>query len=219
MRQPTPSLLLLFLALVVLITIIQIGLVGIAFEKLGLSRSGAYVLLFGSLFGSAINVPLFRIRAWRDPQLPAPPEARDWRGRAIPFQGFTQVAVNLGGCLIPVTFCIYLLSYHQIPILTVLTAVALVSAVCFWSSRPIPGIGIGIPFLIAPLTAALIALVTAPAQSAPLAYVCGTLGVLIGADLLRLKDVRHLGAPLAAIGGAGTFDGIFITGIVAVLLA
>ena len=28
-----------------------------------------------------------------------------------------------------------------------------------------------------------------------------------------------LGAPVASIGGAGTFDGIFLTGILAVLLA
>jgi uncharacterized membrane protein len=42
---------------------------------------------------------------------------------------------------------------------------------------------------------------------------------LIGADLLRIRDIRRMGTPLAAIGGAGTFDGIFITGIVAVLLA
>jgi uncharacterized membrane protein len=43
--------------------------------------------------------------------------------------------------------------------------------------------------------------------------------VLIGADLLRFGDIRAMGAPVASIGGAGTFDGIFITGLVAVLLA
>jgi hypothetical protein len=31
--------------------------------------------------------------------------------------------------------------------------------------------------------------------------------------------VRRLGAPVVSIGGAGTFDGVFLTGIVAVLLA
>jgi uncharacterized membrane protein len=36
---------------------------------------------------------------------------------------------------------------------------------------------------------------------------------------LRLKDIRRLATPIASIGGAGTFDGIFLTGIVAVLLA
>ena len=56
-------------------------------------------------------------------------------------------------------------------------------------------------------------------DSAPLAYIAGSLGTLIGADLTNLDKVRGLGAPIASIGGAGTFDGIFLTGILAVLLA
>ena len=55
--------------------------------------------------------------------------------------------------------------------------------------------------------------------AAPLAYIAGSLGTLIGADLSNLGRVRGLGAPVASIGGAGTFDGIFLTGILAVLLA
>jgi uncharacterized membrane protein len=55
--------------------------------------------------------------------------------------------------------------------------------------------------------------------TAALAYVAGTLGTLLGADLLNLYRVRQLEAPVVSIGGAGTFDGIFVTGIVAVLLA
>ena len=55
--------------------------------------------------------------------------------------------------------------------------------------------------------------------AAPLAYIAGGLGTLIGADLTNLDKVRGLGAPVASIGGAGTFDGIFLTGILAVLLA
>ena len=51
-----------------------------------------------------------------------------------------------------------------------------------------------------------------------LAYISGVMGVLIGADLMRLRDVLKMGAPMASIGGAGTFDGIFITGLIAVLL-
>ncbi len=216
MRQPPFNLLLLFASLIVLITAIQVGLVGIVFEKLGLSPAGAYVLLFGSLFGSAINVPLFSVRAERDSSTPT---VQDPLGRDIPFTGRTRIAVNLGGCLIPVTFCAYLASYSSVPASRTLIATALVSTACYWSSRPLPGVGIGIPFLVAPLSAALVAILLAPDQSAPLAYISGTLGVLIGADLLHLGDVHKLGAPLASIGGAGTFDGIFITGIVAVLLA
>ena len=45
------------------------------------------------------------------------------------------------------------------------------------------------------------------------------MGTLIGADLLNLDKISGLGAPVASIGGAGTFDGIFLIGIMAVLLA
>ena len=56
-------------------------------------------------------------------------------------------------------------------------------------------------------------------NTAPLAYISGSMGTLIGADLTNLDKVQGLGAPVASIGGAGTFDGIFLTGILAVLLA
>jgi hypothetical protein len=51
--------------------------------------------------------------------------------------------------------------------------------------------------------------VNAPAA----AHAAGSPRTLIGADLLDLR------APIAAIGGAGTFDGIFPSGVLAVLLA
>ena len=51
------------------------------------------------------------------------------------------------------------------------------------------------------------------------ASISGTFGVLIGADLLNLRNLAALRAPVVSIGGAGTFDGIFLTGIIAVLLA
>lgn len=63
------------------------------------------------------------------------------------------------------------------------------------------------------------ALVISRRQAAPLAYIAGILGTLTGADLLNLDMVQGLGAPVASIGGAGKFDGIFLTGVVAVLLA
>jgi uncharacterized membrane protein len=36
---------------------------------------------------------------------------------------------------------------------------------------------------------------------------------------MNLRKLRGLGAPVASIGGAGTFDGIFLAGIIALLLA
>jgi uncharacterized membrane protein len=57
--------------------------------------------------------------------------------------------------------------------------------------------------------------VSCPTQ---IAYVGGTLGTLIGADLLNLRRVEGIGAPVVSIGGAGTFDGVYLTGLISVLL-
>lgn len=218
---PLPFLVFL-LALGFLAAVVQFGALTIAFDKLGLSPGSALLLLFASLVGSAINIPLFTLAAeppppdlapvpWRRGLL-RPPAARTFTGRTV-------IAINLGGGVIPVLFSFYLLAHHPLPWGQVFVVVAAVATLSRLFSRPIPGLGIGMPVLLAPLAAAASALLINAEASAPLAYVGGTLGVLIGADLLRLGDIRRLGTPFASIGGAGTFDGIFITGVVAVLLA
>jgi len=215
-----PRLLLLFVGLALLIALIQVNLLAIAFDRLGLSPHAAMLLVLGALFGSTINLPLARITAEAPPDPnPSPPRPGLPPGLLTPFNGTTLIAVNVGGCIIPVCFSIYLLAHNPLPVTEVLPAIAIVTFVSYRLSRPIPRMGIAMPALIAPLTAALVALLINSGHSAPLAYISGTIGVLTGADLLRLKDIRKLGAPLASIGGAGTFDGIFITGIVAALLA
>jgi len=222
MRSPfSPLHLILFIfALGVLIACIQVGLLTIAFDKLGLSASSAFLLLFSSLFGSAVNLPLFTIKAEPPPrEYMLSPLAGLLRLPQPQFTGKTVIAINVGGCLIPLTFSAYLLQHNPLAFSQVMLAITLVAAVCYLVSRPIPGLGIGMPIFVAPVAAALVAITLNPEQSAPLAYICGTLGVLVGADVLRLKDIRKMGTPIASIGGAGTFDGIFVTGIVAVLLA
>jgi uncharacterized membrane protein len=69
------------------------------------------------------------------------------------------------------------------------------------------------------ITAAIAGWVLSRRYAAPLAYIGGSMGTLIGADLLNLGAIQGLGAPVASIGGAGTFDGIFLTAILAVLIA
>jgi uncharacterized membrane protein len=91
--------------------------------------------------------------------------------------------------------------------------------VIHWMADPVPGLGIAVPVFMPVLVTAVVAVILSREDSAPLAYVAGSLGTLIGADLTNLDKVRGLGAPVASIGGAGTFDGIFLTGILAVLLA
>lgn len=210
-----------FLLLIVGLTLfVQVGALVIAFDKLGLSQHSAILLLFASLFGSMINLPLFTIRAEQGSLDQVPQHLRGLLRRTMrEFRGRTLIAINVGGGLIPVIFSAYLLQHNPLPLRDVLLAIAIVAAICFAFSRPVPGLGIGMPIFIAPVAAALVAILVNHELSAPLAYISGVLGVLIGADLLRLRDIRRMGVPVASIGGAGTFDGIFLTGFVAVLLA
>lgn len=213
-------LILLVFAIVFLVAFVQVGIISVAFDKLGLSPHSAFLLLMALLLGSWVNLPLFKMSAGQPPEEAIPLPLRRWFGLpSMVFPGKTVVAVNVGGCLIPVLFSGYLMVQGAVRPLLALIGVAVVATVSYVLSRPIAGIGIGMPVLVAPVTAAGVALLLDPAQSAPLAYVGGTLGVIIGADVLHLNDIRKIGAPFASIGGAGTFDGIFITGIVAVLLA
>jgi uncharacterized membrane protein len=130
----------------------------------------------------------------------------------------TVIAVNVGGAVIPTIMSIYLLVTRQLWGKAA-TATAIVALILHWLANPVPGIGIAVPVFFPAIVTAVVALLLSRRNAAPLAYIAGSLGTLIGADLTNLDKVGGLGAPVASIGGAGTFDGIFLTGILAVLLA
>ena len=136
--------------------------------------------------------------------------AVDWPG--------TIVAINVGGAVIPIMLSFYLLVRYDLWGLGAV-ATAIVGFVVHQMATPIPGVCISVPTIAPPLLAAVAALILSRRFAAPLAYIGGSLGVLIGADLTNLGELRRLGAPVASIGGAGTYDGIFLTGVIAVLLA
>lgn len=210
-----------FLGLVAfLFVFIHVGIITVAAGKLGLTGDQILAFLLGSLVGSHINIPVKTIEHGYEFH----PE------RVVNFFGIryvvppvrrartTVIAVNIGGCVIPVLLSLYLILHHHL-FLTPLLGTALISLLCYKLARPIPGIGIGLPMFIPPLLAALVALLLDPGHAPVVAYISGTLGTLIGADLMHLRDVSHLRTPVASIGGAGTFDGIFLTGVIAVILA
>jgi uncharacterized membrane protein len=215
---PSPFQLILFaVILVLLFALVQIGLLHIAAEKLGISFSQVLFALFVSLLGSVINLPLFTLPLTAD--TPPPPYTGWLLGSYQPRPDRVIIAINLGGAIMPVLFSLYLLTRVELGVLPLVLSVIIVSTISYLLSRPIPGLGIAMPVFIPPMAAAVCALLFAPAHSPSLAYISGTFGVIIGADILRLKQVQRIGAAVVSIGGAGTFDGIFLTGIVAVLLA
>ena len=207
-----------FAILLGLLFFIQIRLLGHAYSALGLDPRVATLVLFGSLLGSYINLPLLRLPEQRVisrevveifgvPFLA--PVAVDWPG--------TILAINVGGAVIPILLSFYLLMRYDLWAAGAV-ATAIVAFVVHRMATPVPGVGISVPTFAPPLLAAGVA-VLSRRFAAPIAYIGGNLGVLIGADLLNIGRLRGLGAPVASIGGAGTFDGIFLTGVIAVLLA
>ncbi len=205
----------LFLALLVLI---EVNILVYAYQKIGINRRYIFALLLLSLLGSYVNLPIYHL----------PPEAVRSGGQvsfygvpyAIPWVAEwpgTVIAINLGGAVIPIILSIYLLGKNRL-FLRGLVATAIAALIIHHLAYPVPGVGIAVPVLLPAVVALVLALIFSWQQAPALSYVVGTMGTLIGGDLTNLGNIQGLGAPVASIGGAGTFDGIFLTGILAVLL-
>ncbi len=203
---------------------VWIGVIGGVFQALGLPPNLAFIALLASFLGSYINIPLTEVESG-NAQLPEVVSHFGMRYR-IPMRyrtGRTTVAINVGGAIVPGLISLYVLSHFPEVTYASLLGIAIVAIVVNRFARPIPGLGIATPMFIPPIIAAICGWWLGGHYGAhhpdAVAYVSGVIGTLIGADLLNLRKIGGLGAPVASIGGAGTFDGIFLTGIVAVLLA
>ena len=202
-----------------LIILIQLRILRYAYMRLGVGPGAALFLLFGSLLGSYFNIPIT--------VLPGKPVMA---GQIIEFYGMryvvptvvswpgTVLAVNVGGAVIPTLMSIYLLVRYQLWLKAAI-ATAVIAVVIHSMATPVPGIGIAVPVFAPVVITAIIAFILSREYAPPLAYIGGSMGTLIGADLLNLDKISDLRAPVASMGGAGTFDGVFLTGILAVLLA
>ncbi len=210
---------LLLLAFAVVVALIEFGIISYAYEKMGVNRHWILGILLLSLLGSAINIPVAEL-----------PGKKVIVERTVNFFGVnyavpqvedrdgTIIAINLGGALVPIGLSVYLLFRHKIFIESAI-GVAIVTFVVHLLAQPVRGVGIAIPPLLPPIVAAAAALLISRRYAAPLAYIAGSMGCLLGADVLNLHRIGDLGAPIASIGGAGVSDGVFLTGAIAVLLA
>jgi uncharacterized membrane protein len=217
--------LILFLILLTLLPLVFGQLFTTALMKLRLEPFTAMLLIIGIIAGGGINIPLKRIGR-KEALVEDPLAILGLTGRWPRFQRIRQdtvIAVNVGGCLIPTGLAIYEMGYlsfdspQSIPWLAI--AVAINTAVCYRLAQPVSGVGIALPGLVPAAVAALSTFFLIPEQAPQVAFVAGVLGPLIGADLLHLRDIEALETGVASIGGAGTFDGIVLSGIVAAYLA
>ena len=215
----TPAFLALVILLVLLAGFVASRLLTFASESMGLAPHAMIGVLLLSLLGSYINIPVAYL-----------PEHHVMSAAVVTYYGVpyvvpvmragptTILAINVGGAVIPAALSLYLMLRNQLFGLAV-AGTAIVALVCHLLARPEPGIGIAEPIFVPTITTAVVALVLSRRHAGALAYICGSLGTLIGADLLNLGRIRGLGAPVASIGGAGTFDGIFVIGLLSVVYA
>tara|TARA_R110002095_G_scaffold105882_8_gene92652 strand:+ start:549 stop:1319 length:771 start_codon:yes stop_codon:yes gene_type:complete len=219
--------------------LIFVDLADTALRNLHLAPQAAILVLFGMIFGSLINIPISRFPLDKEVNVPVfesvvglnlMPRMQRLRQEAI-------IAVNLGGCVIPVLLAVWLSRFiiagGLTPLLVTLVGICFNTVVCYRTSRLVPGMGIAMPVFIPPLAAVLVTwfgfgiLAPITGQSgvdfgplySPVAFVIGISGPLLGADLLHWKDFKKLNSPSISIGGAGTWDGIVLSGMIASLLA
>jgi uncharacterized membrane protein len=215
----TPVLLVLIGLFGLAVGIVATQILRFASANMGLSPRTMLALLFACLLGSYINVP---IAYWPERQVSTAAEVTYFGIRyVIPLVRewpATVLAVNLGGAVIPTLLSLYMIAKNRLYGLS-LVGIAVVAIACYLLAKPEPGLGIAEPVFVPPLVTAVVAVILSRRYAGPLAYASGSLGTLIGADLLNLSKIQGLGAPIASIGGAGTFDGIFLTGLLAVVYA
>ncbi|MDY6986273.1 MAG: DUF1614 domain-containing protein [Candidatus Thermoplasmatota archaeon] len=198
--------------------------VNAVFTALGLPPWTAYALFITSLAGSFINIPMKTIEVEEVRYKVDTFLGRLYPVRIVePASRKTTIAINLGGAIIPIAISSYVLIEKAYGWPSFLLATILMITICYSFARVVPGVGIVMPNFIPPISACFIALFASLLfgclELAPfVAYFSGVIGTLAGADLLNLKKISKLGARMVSIGGAGTFDGIFITGIFSVLL-
>ena len=220
------SFLLIFILIILLLAFLPLlflGIIGGALKSLGFSGWEIFFLILASVIGSFINIPVTRIAGVRNREYPF----RDHFGRI-----YATVAVNVGGAVIPLLVVLYLVYYvlsspavFPTPFAVIFggcAGILLVAGITHSVAKVVPGMGVATPIFIPPLCALICGLLFSfgdPLAAPPIAFASGTMGTLIGADLLNWRHLDKIGAPMVSIGGAGTFDGIFLSGILAAFLA
>ncbi len=137
------------------------------------------------------------------------------------------IGFNIIGVGIPLIVSVKILVQKRLPLKETALITGIVAIVTSLYTHFDPGVGLIVHFFaIPPMLAAATAFVLRmdprvhKYNTALMTYVCGTLGVLIGADLLHLHQIL-LWMPtepvFISIGGAGLVDAIFLSGIIALV--
>ena len=191
--------------IILLVYLAYIRTISRVLETIGFTASEASTVILVTLFFGWISIPIFPYDGW-------------WIGMSI------------GGAIIPLIICARLLKSGRAGLAESMIGIVIVAYVTYFVTRAEEGVGIvaDVPWAFAPALAAglygLSTFWTSMAKAAPLAYVSGVLGTLIGADVFRLSEALAFEPPedgygMLSIGGANIFDMVYLTGIIAVVVA
>lgn len=184
--------------LAVLLVLLEIGALGYAYTRLGLNPRAALLVLLVSLIGSYINIPVSGLTGLQvaSGQLVnyfgidyVVPVVVSWPG--------TIVTVNVGGAVIPTVVSVLLLFRYKLWLQGPL-AIICVAVASHLLGHPIYGLGIAVPIFVPSLATAVTAISLSRRHAPALAYIGGSCGTLVGADLLNLGKLQGLGAAVAS---------------------
>jgi uncharacterized membrane protein len=216
-----PAILLIVIMIIIYMWAFFVNILLIAIVKLGISNHIALTIVLSMFLGSFINIPIYRVSKNKKKS-----SSELFNFDLYFLKNISKknniIAVNVGGCVIPTLLVIYEIIYLYLFVQNVLLWLFLIIfiniIVCYYFAKLNPKIGIVLSPLIPAFIASCGAIIASKEWAPPIAFCAGVLGPLIGADLLHLKDVYKMDAPVASIGGAGTFDGIVLSALLAVLL-
>lgn len=211
---------LIYLIFWIFLLLILVWIFYFSFSIVGFTPLEIMLITAISLLGAGVNIPLLTLKT-DQPTIGV--KSIRWMGFEINVPFYSEqkvtVAVNLGGAIVPTIASVYLLITHISLVVQIISAVIITALLIHLIARPVKGIGIMTPFFLPPIFAAFISLLLVPSTPVIGAYISGTMGSLIGADILNIQNIKKMGASFVSIGGAGIFDGVFMTGLVAALLA
>ncbi|RLI85293.1 MAG: hypothetical protein DRO98_07195 [Archaeoglobales archaeon] len=128
-----------------------------------------------------------------------------------------NIYADIAGFVVPLFISAKLIASGRVPALKAVIGIALLAYVC--NKNAVVGhFGVGITDLVTPIIVASLYSLYASDRPAPLAYVSGSVGMIIGADILNIPRLSAFNSKFITVGGAGMFDAIYIVGIFAVFL-
>ncbi len=190
------------LGILVTLAALIVYLILAAFRSVGFTFAETTLILFASilLYIYIPDIPLFK-------------------------SGNVIIGINVAGALIPIFLCLRMLEQGRAPAMESLLGIVIVTYLAYSLSEVVPEKGILLySYHIPAITASLTGVLAARkkwTRAGPAAYVSGSIGILMGADILHIQEVLNFQnehTVFAVIGGAGIFDAIFIVGILAVVI-